>query len=401
MQFDFSHQFSEEELPPASLKRIGIFGCSGSIGKQTLEVIRLYPDLFRATVLTAHSNHDLLIKQALEFKPEMVVISDTTKYNFVKEALAGKEIKVLAGDPGLVEAAASDTYDLMMAGIVGFAGLKPTIKAIEKGKTIALANKETLVVAGDVVMKLAEEKGVAIIPVDSEHSAIFQCLVGEQSNPIEKIILTASGGPFVGKKPNYLVNVKREHAIQHPNWSMGAKISIDSSTLMNKGLEMIEAKWLFNLEPSQIEVVIHPQSIIHSMVQFKDNSIKAQMGLPDMKLPIQYAMTYPRRLQNEYPRFNFAKSAVMNFDPPDIKTFRNLGLAITALHKGGNLPCIMNAANELAVYGFLKNRVGFLDMTEIIERTMAEIPFIEQPTLEDYFNSDGEARNFAASLINL
>lgn len=401
MQFDFSHSFSEEELPPASLKRIGIFGCSGSIGKQTLEVIRLYPELFKATVLTAHSNHELLIHQALEFKPEMVVISDTTKYNHVKEALAGKGIKVLAGDPGLVEAAASDTYDLMMAGIVGFAGLKPTIKAIEKGNTIALANKETLVVAGDVVMKLAQEKGVAIIPVDSEHSAIFQCLVGEQSNPIEKIILTASGGPFVGKKPNYLVNVKREHAIQHPNWSMGAKISIDSSTLMNKGLEMIEAKWLFNLEPSQIEVVIHPQSIIHSMVQFKDNSIKAQMGLPDMKLPIQYAMTYPRRLQNEYPRFNFAKSAVMNFDPPDIKTFRNLGLAITALHKGGNLPCIMNAANELAVYGFLKNRVGFLDMTEIIERTMAEIPFIEHPTLEDYFNSDGEARNFAASLINL
>ncbi len=401
MQFDFSHQFSEEELPPASLKRIGIFGCSGSIGKQTLEVIRLYPELFRATVLTAHSNDDLLISQALEFKPEIVVISDTSKYNQVKEALSGKGISVLAGDPGLVEAAASDAYDLMMAGIVGFAGLKPTIKAIEKGKTIALANKETLVVAGDVVMKLAEEKGVSIIPVDSEHSAIFQCLVGEQSNPIEKIILTASGGPFVGKKPNYLVNVKREHAIQHPNWSMGAKISIDSSTLMNKGLEMIEAKWLFNLEPSQIEVVIHPQSIIHSMVQFKDNSIKAQMGLPDMKLPIQYAMTYPRRLQNEYPRFNFTKSAIMNFDPPDIKTFRNLGLAITALHKGGNLPCIMNAANELAVYGFLKNRVGFLDMTEIIERTMAEIPFIEHPTLEDYFNSDGEARNFAASLINL
>lgn len=401
MQFDFSHQFAEEELPPIAVKRIGVFGCSGSIGKQTLEVIRLYPSLFKATVLTAHSNHELLINQALEFKPEMVVISDTTKYNHVKEALTGKGIKVMAGDPGLVEAAASDAYDLMMAAIVGFAGLKPTIKAVEKGKTIALANKETLVVAGDVVMKLAAEKGVSIIPVDSEHSAIFQCLVGEQSNPIEKIILTASGGPFVGKKPNYLVNVKREHAIQHPNWSMGAKISIDSSTLMNKGLEMIEAKWLFNLTPSQIEVVIHPQSIIHSMVQFKDNSIKAQMGLPDMKLPIQYAMTYPRRLQNEYPRFNFAKSAVLNFDPPDIKTFRNLGLAITALHKGGNLPCIMNAANELAVYGFLKNRVGFLDMTEVIERTMAEIPFIEHPTLEDYFNSDAEARNFAASLINL
>ncbi len=401
MQFDFSHQFLEEELPPVAVKRIGVFGCSGSIGKQTLEVIRLYPSLFKAGILTAHSNHELLINQALEFKPEIVVISDTTKYNIVREALSGKGINVLAGDPGLVEAAASDAYDLMMAGIVGFAGLKPTIKAVEKGKTIALANKETLVVAGDVVMKLAAEKGVSIIPVDSEHSAIFQCLVGEQSNPIEKIILTASGGPFVGKKPNYLVNVKREHAIQHPNWSMGAKISIDSSTLMNKGLEMIEAKWLFNLAPSQIEVVIHPQSIIHSMVQFKDNSIKAQMGLPDMKLPIQYAMTYPRRLQNEYPRFNFAKSAVLNFDPPDIKTFRNLGLAITALHKGGNLPCIMNAANELAVYGFLKNRVGFLDMTEVIERTMAEIPFIEQPTLEDYFNSDAEARNFAASLINL
>jgi len=401
MQFDFSHQFAVEELPPIAVKRIGVFGCSGSIGKQTLEVIRLYPNLFKATVLTAHSNHELLINQALEFNPEIVVISDTTKYNAVKEALSGKGIKVMAGDPGLVEAAASDAYDLMMAAIVGFAGLKPTIKAVEKGKTIALANKETLVVAGDVVMKLAAEKGVSIIPVDSEHSAIFQCLVGEQSNPIEKIILTASGGPFVGKKPNYLVNVKREHAIQHPNWSMGAKISIDSSTLMNKGLEMIEAKWLFNLTPSQIEVVIHPQSIIHSMVQFKDNSIKAQMGLPDMKLPIQYAMTYPRRLQNEYPRFNFAKSAVLNFDPPDIKTFRNLGLAITALHKGGNLPCIMNAANELAVYGFLKNRVGFLDMTEVIERTMAEIPFIEQPTLEDYFNSDAEARNFAASLINL
>jgi len=401
MQFDFSHQFAEEELPPVAVKRIGVFGCSGSIGKQTLEVIRLYPNLFKATVLTAHSNHELLINQALEFNPEIVVISDTTKYNVVKEALSGKGIKVMAGDPGLVEAAASDAYDLMMAAIVGFAGLKPTIKAVEKGKTIALANKETLVVAGDVVMKLAAEKGVSIIPVDSEHSAIFQCLVGEQSNPIEKIILTASGGPFVGKKPNYLVNVKREHAIQHPNWSMGAKISIDSSTLMNKGLEMIEAKWLFNLTASQIEVVIHPQSIIHSMVQFKDNSIKAQMGLPDMKLPIQYAMTYPRRLQNEYPRFNFAKSAVLNFDPPDIKTFRNLGLAITALHKGGNLPCIMNAANELAVYGFLKNRVGFLDMTEVIERTMAEIPFIEQPSLEDYFNSDAEARNFAASLINL
>ncbi|MEY3433456.1 MAG: hypothetical protein RL131_1392 [Bacteroidota bacterium] len=401
MEFDFSYQFSQEELPTPSRKRIGIFGSTGSIGKQTLEVIKSNPDLFTAAILTAHSNHEALIAQALEFNPDVVVITDTSKYKAVKEALQGKEIKVFAGEKGLEEAASMDCYDLMMAGIVGFAGLMPTLRAVESGKTIALANKETLVVAGDVVMSKAAEKGVSIIPVDSEHSAIFQCLVGEEANPIEKIILTASGGPFVGKKPNYLVNVKREHAIQHPNWSMGAKISIDSSTLMNKGLEMIEARWLFNLAPSQIEVVIHPQSIIHSMVQFRDNSIKAQMGLPDMKLPIQYAMTYPRRIPTEFPRFNFTKSAVMTFDPPDIKTFRNLGLAMTALHKGGNLPCILNAANELAVYGFLKNRLGFLDMTEVIERTMDNITFIEKPTLEEYLESDGEARNFAASLINI
>ena len=250
-------------------------------------------------------------------------------------------------------------------------------------------------------MKLAQEKKVSIIPVDSEHSAIFQCLVGEEFNPIEKIILTASGGPFFGKKPNYLVNVKREHAIAHPNWSMGAKISVDSATLMNKGLEMIEAKWLFGLQPSQIEVVIHPQSFIHSMVQFNDGSIKGQMGLPDMKLPIQYAMAYPQRIQNNFPRFNFAKSSPMSFEPPDIKTFRNLGLAISAMHKGGNMPCILNAANELAVFGFLKNRIGFLDMTEIIERTIVEIPFIESPTLQDYFDTDEAARNFAATLINI
>jgi 1-deoxy-D-xylulose-5-phosphate reductoisomerase len=352
-------------------------------------------------VLTAHSNHELLIEQALEFLPAVVVITQSSKYALVKEALSPKGIMVLAGEAALDEAASMDCFDLMMAAIVGFAGLKPTLKAIETGKDIALANKETLVVAGDVVMALAAAKGVAIIPVDSEHSAIFQCLVGEESNPIEKIILTASGGPFIGKKPNYLVNVKREHAIAHPNWSMGAKISIDSSTLMNKGLEMIEAKWLFNLEPSQIEVVIHPQSIIHSMVQFKDNSIKAQMGLPDMKLPIQYAMAYPQRIQNDFPRFNFAKSATLSFDPPDYKTFRNLGLAISALHKGGNMPCILNAANEIAVYGFLKNRLGFLDMTEVIEQTMAQVAFIERPTLQEYFDSDGEARSFAATLINL
>ncbi len=401
MEFDFSDQYDAEGSNPPSMKRVGLFGSTGSIGTQTLEVIRANPSLFSATLLTAHSNHELLIEQALEFLPAVVVITQSSKYALVKEALSPKGITVMSGEAALEEAASMDCFDLMMAAIVGFAGLKPTLKAIETGKDIALANKETLVVAGDVVMALAAEKGVSIIPVDSEHSAIFQCLVGEASNPIEKIILTASGGPFIGKKPNYLVNVKREHAIAHPNWSMGAKISIDSSTLMNKGLEMIEAKWLFNLEPSQIEVVIHPQSIIHSMVQFKDNSIKAQMGLPDMKLPIQYAMAYPRRIPNDVPRFNFSKSATLRFDPPDYKTFRNLGLAISALHKGGNMPCILNAANELAVYGFLKNRLGFLDMTEVIEQTMAQVSFIENPTLQEYFDSDGEARNVAATLINL
>jgi 1-deoxy-D-xylulose-5-phosphate reductoisomerase len=307
----------------------------------------------------------------------------------------------MAGEAALEEAAAMDIYDMMMAAIVGFAGLKPTLQAINTGKDIGLANKETLVVAGDVVMQLAQQKNVSIIPVDSEHSAIFQCLVGEEHNEIEKIILTASGGPFLGRKPNFLVNVKREHALQHPNWSMGAKISIDSSTLMNKGLEMIEAKWLFNLHPFQIEVVIHPQSIIHSMVQFKDNSIKAQMGLPDMKLPIQYAMAYPNRISNQFPRFNFAKSSTLTFDPPDIKTFRNLALAITAMNKGGNLPCVMNAANEIVVYGFMKNRLGFLEMTEVIEQTMDKIPFIEHPTLNEYFESDANAREYSASLINI
>jgi 1-deoxy-D-xylulose-5-phosphate reductoisomerase len=290
---------------------------------------------------------------------------------------------------------------MMLAAIVGFAGLKPTLKAIDTGKSIALANKETLVVAGDIVMQRAVEKRIPIIPVDSEHSAIFQCLVGETRNRIEKIVLTASGGPFLGKKPNYLVNVKREHALQHPNWSMGAKITIDSATLMNKGLEMIEAKWLFNLKPEQIQVVVHSQSIIHSMVQFEDGSIKGQMGLPDMKLPIQYALAFPVRIPNDFPRFDFTKSSQLTFEPPDMRTFRNLALAVDALNKGGNLPCILNAANELAVYGFLKNRIGFLDMTEVIERTMEKMTYIETPTLQEYFDSDAEARNFAASLINL
>ena len=382
-------------------KRIAIFGSTGSIGKQTLEVISAHPELFVAEILTAHSNDSLLIEQALQFVPNIVVIGDLAKYANVKKALEGKPIKVFAGEEALEQVAGMDCYDFMMAGIVGFAGLKPTLTAVENGKAIGLANKETLVVAGDIVMRKAKENNAAIIPVDSEHSAIFQCLVGEQNNPIEKIILTASGGPFLGKKPNFLVNVKRDHALQHPNWAMGAKISIDSATLMNKGLEMIEAKWLFNLAPHQIKVVIHSQSIIHSMVQFEDGSIKAQMGLPDMKLPIQYAMAFPQRLKNQFPRYLFDKPNQLNFDEPDVKTFRNLSLATEALHRGGNTPCVLNAANEIAVYAFLRNRIGFLDMTELIEKTLEKIEYIANPTLEDYFETDGEARNFAASLIQL
>jgi len=384
-----------------SQKRIAIFGSTGSIGKQTLEVIAANPDLFVAEILTAHANESLLIEQALLFEPNIVVIGDIGKYAIVKKALEGKPIKVFAGEEALEQVAAMDCYDFMMAGIVGFAGLKPTLTAVENGKAVGLANKETLVVAGDIVMRTAREKGAAIIPVDSEHSAIFQCLVGEGNNPIEKIILTASGGPFLGKKPNFLVNVKRDHALQHPNWSMGAKISIDSATLMNKGLEMIEAKWLFDLRPDQIKVVVHAQSIIHSMVQFRDGSIKAQMGLPDMKLPIQYAMAFPKRLDNDFPRYHFDKPNTLTFDEPDVKTFRNLTLATEALRIGGNVPCVLNAANEIAVYAFLKNRIGFLDMTDLIERTLEKIEFIAHPSLDDYYETDGAARDFAASLIQL
>ncbi len=385
----------------ATIKRIAIFGSTGSIGTQALEVIASNQDKFSAEVLTAHNNDELLVQQALKFNPNVVVIGDEKKYQKVKEALAGTDVKVFTGEKALEEVAAMDCYDLMLAAIVGYAGLRPTLKAIDNGKAIALANKETLVVAGDIIMQRAVEKRVPVIPVDSEHSAIFQCLVGETRNRIEKIILTASGGPFLGRKPNYLVNVKREHALQHPNWTMGAKITIDSATLMNKGLEMIEAKWLFNLKPEQVQVVIHPQSIIHSMVQFEDGSIKAQMGLPDMKLPIQYALGFPTRIKNELPRYDFKKVNNLSFEEPDVKTFRNLALAQEALKKGGNLPCVMNAANEIAVYAFLRNRINFLDMTDAIEKTMQNIPFIEKPTLEEYFESDGEARNFAADLIKL
>ncbi|CAN5227343.1 1-deoxy-D-xylulose-5-phosphate reductoisomerase [soil metagenome] len=382
-------------------KRIALFGSTGSIGTQALEVIRANPLVFEAEILTAQTNDELLVKQALEFKPNAVVIGDESKYQKVKEALASENIKVFCGVAALEEVADFDTYDMMLAGIVGFAGLKPTLKAVSKGKAVGLANKETLVVAGEIVMQKAMENRAPVIPVDSEHSAIFQCLVGEGRNKIEKIILTASGGPFLGKKPNFLVNVKRHHALQHPNWAMGAKISIDSATLMNKGLEMIEAKWLFNLQPEQIQVVVHPQSIIHSMVQFEDGSIKAQMGLPDMKLPIQYAMTFPQRLANDFPRLDFKKFTTLNFEEPDVKTFRNLALATEALFKGGNMPCILNAANEIAVWAFLRNLIGFLDITAVVEQAMEKVHFIQTPTLEQYFESDGEARNFAASLIKM
>jgi 1-deoxy-D-xylulose-5-phosphate reductoisomerase len=382
-------------------KRIAIFGSTGSIGTQALEVIAANPDRFEVEILTAHSNDKLLIQQAKKFSPNAVVIVNENKYAAVKEALASTNVKVFSGENALEETAAFDTYDMMLAAIVGFAGLKSTLRAIQSGKAIALANKETLVVAGDIVMQQAVEKRVPVIPVDSEHSAVFQCLVGETRNKIEKVVLTASGGPFLGKKPNFLVNVKKEHALQHPNWSMGAKISVDSATLMNKGLEMIEARWLFNLQPNQIQVIVHPESIIHSMVQFEDGSIKAQMGLPDMKLPIQYALAFPRRIPNTLPRYDFTRSSGLHFEQPDIKTFRNLALATEALQKGGNMPCVLNAANEIAVYGFLRNRIGFLDMMEMVERTMSRIAYIENPTLEEYFESDAEARNFAASLIHI
>ena len=382
-------------------KRIAIMGSTGSIGTQALEVIAENEDILAVEILTAQTNAKLLIEQALRFEPNAVVIGEEAKYEEVKAALAKTDTKVFCGINALEEVADFDTYDVMLAGIVGFAGLKPTMQAVLKGKIVALANKETLVVAGDIVMQTALENRAPILPVDSEHSAIFQCLVGESRNPIEKIILTASGGPFLGKKPNYLVNVKKTHALQHPNWEMGAKISIDSATLMNKGLEMIEAKWLFNLEHDQIDVVVHPQSIIHSMVQFKDGSIKAQMGLPDMKLPIQYALGFPNRIENNYPRLDFKKFSTLSFEEPDYKTFRNLLLAKEALKQGGNLPCVLNAANEIAVWAFLNNRIGFLDITAVVEKTMEKVSFIKKPSLEQYFDSDGEARNFAASLMKL
>lgn len=380
------------------MKRLAILGSTGSIGTQALEVVSSHPELFEVEVLSAHSNATLVIEQAIKFRPNAVVITDESKYTEVKEALSLYPIKVFAGKKSLDEVVQWESVDMVLAAIVGFAGLSSTMAAIDAGKTIALANKETLVVAGELVMQKAAEKKVHVIPVDSEHSAIFQCLVGENPDSVEKVILTASGGPFIGRKPNYLVNVKATHALQHPNWTMGAKITIDSATLMNKGLEMIEAKWLFGLENDQIEVVVHEQSIIHSLVQFNDGSLKAQLGLPDMKLPIQYALGFPNRLKNDFKRFDFKDFNKLTFEQPDYKTFRNLALAKDAMYKGGNLPCVMNAANEVAVQAFLKNKVGFIEMSDIIEQVMERITFIEHPTMAQYESSDAEARAYAAEL---
>ncbi len=381
-------------------KHIAILGSTGSIGTQALDVIRANQDKFVVEVLTAMNNSQLLIEQAKEFKPNTVVITNESLYDQVFDALDALDIKVYAGANALNSVVQMESIDVVLTALVGYAGLKPTISAIESGKNIALANKETMVVAGEFVTRLAQEKAVNIYPVDSEHSAIFQCLVGEFHNPIEKIILTASGGPFRGKDREALLKVKKEQALKHPNWDMGAKITIDSASLMNKGLEVIEAKWLFNLRMDQIDVIVHPQSIIHSMVQFEDGSIKAQMGLPDMKLPIQFALSYPDRIKSDFPRFNFVDYPQLTFEQPDMETFRNLGLAFESMKQGGNMPCILNAANEVAVAKFLRDEIGFLEMSDLIENCMAKTSFIKKPTYEDYVLSDKETRELANTFRN-
>ncbi|MCZ8021835.1 MAG: 1-deoxy-D-xylulose-5-phosphate reductoisomerase [Cyclobacteriaceae bacterium] len=380
-------------------KSIAILGSTGSIGTQALDVIRQHHDYFEVEVLTAQNNADLLIEQAIAFQPNVVVIANETLLEKVKTALSHQPIKVYGGDAALASVVQMESIDLVLTALVGYSGVLPTIKAIEAGKNIALANKETLVVAGALITKLAQEKGVNIYPVDSEHSAIFQCIVGEFHNKIEKIILTASGGPFRGKTREELQHVTKAQALKHPNWSMGAKVTIDSASLMNKGLEVIEAKWLFHLKPEQIEVVVHPQSIIHSLVQFEDSSIKAQLGLPDMRLPIQFAMTYPARFKCDFPRFNFAHYPSLTFEQPDTKTFRNLALAFQALEKGGNAPCVLNAANEIAVASFLKDEIGFLEMSYLVEQCLNEMSYINEPRFEDYVETDAATRRKATEII--
>ena len=381
-------------------RHIAILGSTGSIGTQALEVIAANSEHFEVEVLTANGNADLLIEQAKKFKPNAVVITDESKYKQVKDALFEDDVKVFAGAHSLSQVVEMESIDMVLTALVGYAGLKPTLAAIKAGKQIALANKETLVVAGELVTALAKENSVNIYPVDSEHSAIFQCLAGEWHNPIEKIILTASGGPFRGWNKEQLQNVKRAQALKHPNWTMGAKITIDSATLMNKGLEVIEARWLFGVKTDKIEVIVHPQSIIHSIVQFQDGSMKAQMGLPDMKLPIQYALGYPQRLKSDFPRFNFMDYPALTFEKADTKTFRNLALAYEALEKCGNAPCALNAANEVVVDAFLKDKIGFMQMPEIIEKSIAKLQFVKTPGYEDFVHTDREARIYASELIN-
>jgi 1-deoxy-D-xylulose-5-phosphate reductoisomerase len=381
-------------------KRIAILGSTGSIGTQALEVVDAHPGQFEVEVLTANNNVDLLIEQAKKYDPNTVVIGNKDKYQQLSEALRDTDVKVYAGDEAIAQVVQISTVDVVLTAMVGFSGLLPTINAIKAGKQIALANKETLVVAGDIITRLALENKVSILPVDSEHSAIFQCLAGEFHNPIEKLILTASGGPFRGKKLDFLRKVTRCQALNHPNWVMGDKITIDSASMMNKGLEAIEARWLFNVQPEAIEVVVHPQSIVHSLVQFEDGSIKAQMGLPDMRLPIQYAMTFPRRFKSEFPRFSFIDYPELTFEKADTKAFRNLDLAYQAMEKGGNYPCILNAANEVAVDGFLKQKIGFVEMSDVIEKTMMKASVIREPSLDDYLQSNAEARAFAEEIIS-
>ena len=381
-------------------RHIAILGSTGSIGTQALDVIEANSEHFEVEVLTANGNAELLIAQAKKFKPNAVVITDESKYKQVKDALFSDDIKVFAGADSLSQVVEMEPIDMVLTALVGYAGLKPTLAAIKAGKQIALANKETLVVAGELVTALAKENSVNIYPVDSEHSAIFQCLAGEWHNPIEKIVLTASGGPFRGWNAESLQAVTRAQALKHPNWTMGAKITIDSATLMNKGLEVIEARWLFGVKADKIEVIVHPQSIIHSIVQFQDGSMKAQMGLPDMKLPIQYALGYPQRLKSDFPRFNFMDYPSLTFEKADTKTFRNLALAYEALEKCGNAPCALNAANEVVVDAFLKDKIGFMQMPEIIEKSIAKLQFIQKPGYEDFVHTDREARIYASELIN-
>ena len=381
-------------------RKIAILGSTGSIGTQALEVIEEHPDMFEAYALTAHHQVDLLIRQARRFMPEVVVIANEQHYLELKEALADLPVKVWAGADAIAQIVRMEPIDMVLTALVGYAGLRPTIAALEAGKAIALANKETLVVAGELITTLAKENNAPILPVDSEHSAIFQCLSGTWNNSVEKIWLTASGGPFRTKTPDELATVTKEQALRHPNWNMGAKVTIDSASMMNKGFEMIEARWMFDLPPEQIEIVVHPQSIVHSMVQFEDGAVLAQLGLPDMKLPIAYALSYPKRLKTAAPRLDFRQYASLTFEEPDMGRFRNLAYAFEAIRKGGNMPCILNAANEVAVAAFLEDRAGFLQMSDVIARTMEKATFVARPTYDDYVETDAEARRIAAEFLN-